>query len=102
MNKEGKKDKDKKKKKAMVTTWSNSDPSSSESESKMDIKANLCLMAIDDDEVCIDDLDILIDYKTNLNASLMILKNLGIDVNTTRKSLPLKLLMLRMPSMIMM
>ena len=50
MNKEGKKDKDKKKKKAMVATWS-------ESELKMDIKANLCLMAIDDDEVCIDDLD---------------------------------------------
>ena len=33
------------------------DPSSSESEPKMDIKANICLMAIDDDEVCIDDLD---------------------------------------------
>ena len=41
----------------MVATWSDSDPSSSESEPKMDIKANLCLMAIDDDEVFIDDLD---------------------------------------------
>ena len=57
LNKEGKKDKEKKKKKAMVATWSDSDPSSSESEPKMDIKANLCLMAIDDDEVCTDDLD---------------------------------------------
>ena len=89
MNKEGKKEKDKKKKKVMMATWSDSDPSSFESELKMDIKANFCLMAIDDDEVCIDDLDILIDYKTNLNASLMILKNLGIDVKTTRKSLSL-------------
>ena len=41
----------------MVATWSDSDPSSFESELKMDIKANFCLMAIDDDEVCIDDLD---------------------------------------------
>ena len=41
----------------MMATWSDSDPSSSESESKMDIKANFCLMAIDDNEVCIDDLD---------------------------------------------
>ena len=41
----------------MVATWSDSDPSSSESEPEMDIKANLCLIAIDDDEVCIDDLD---------------------------------------------
>ena len=58
LNKEGKKDKDKKKKKkAMVATWSDSDPSSSESEPKLDIKANLFLMAIDGDEVCIDDLD---------------------------------------------
>ena len=59
LNKKGKKDEDKKKKKkkAMVATWSDSDPSSSESESKMDIKANLFLMAIEDDEVCIDDLD---------------------------------------------
>ena len=51
LNKEGKKDKDKKKKKVMVATWSDSDPSSSESEPEIDIKANLCLMAIDDDEV---------------------------------------------------
>ena len=56
MNKKGKKNKDKKKKKAMVATWFDSDPSSSESESKMEIKANLCLMAIED-EVCIDDFD---------------------------------------------
>ena len=41
----------------MVATWSDSDPSSSESEPKMDIKANLCLMAIDNDEICTDDLD---------------------------------------------
>ena len=40
----------------MVATWSDIDPSSSESEPKMKIKANLCLMAIDD-EVCIDDFD---------------------------------------------
>ena len=56
MNKEGKKDKDNKKKKTMVITWSNSDPFSSESEPKMEIKANLCLMAIED-EVYIDDFD---------------------------------------------
>ena len=57
LNKEGKKDKDKKKKNAMVAIWSDSDPSLSENESKMDIKENLCLMAINDDEVCIDDFD---------------------------------------------
>ena len=57
LNKEGKKDKDKKKKKAMVTTWSDSDPSSFKSKPKMDIKANLCLMAIGDDEVCTNDFD---------------------------------------------
>ena len=56
MNKESKKDKDKKKKKAMMATWSDSDPFSSESEPDMEIKANLCLMAIED-EVCIDDFD---------------------------------------------
>ena len=56
MNKEGKKDNDKKKKKAMMATWFNSDSSSFESESNMEIKANLCLMAIED-EVCIDNLD---------------------------------------------
>ena len=55
MNKEGKKDNDKKKK-AMVATWSDSDPSSSDSESNMEIKENLCLMAIDDEE-CLDELD---------------------------------------------
>ena len=57
LNKEGKKDKDKKKKKAMVAIWSDSDPFSSESELKMDIKANLCLMAIGDDEICTDNFD---------------------------------------------
>ena len=62
MNKESKKDKDKKKKKkkkkkkAMMATWSDSDHSSSESESDMEIKANLCLMAIED-KICIDDFD---------------------------------------------
>ena len=56
MNKEGKKDNDKKKKRAMVATWSESDPSSSEIEWKIEIKANICLMAIDD-EVCLDDFD---------------------------------------------
>ena len=54
MNKKSKKDKDKKKKKAMMATWSDSDPSSSESEPEIEIKANLFLMAIDD-EVCLDD-----------------------------------------------
>ena len=54
--KKGKKDKDKKKKKTMVATWFDSDPSSSENEPKMEIKANLCLMKIDD-EVCLDDFD---------------------------------------------
>ena len=53
MNNESNKDKDKKKK-AIVATWSDNDPSSSESVSKIEIKANLCLMAIDD-EVCLDD-----------------------------------------------
>ena len=85
MNKESKKNKDKKKKKAMMATWSDSDPSLSESEPDMEIKANLCLMAIED-KVCIDDLDELINYKMNMNACLMTLKNLGIDVKTTRKS----------------
>ena len=40
----------------MMATWSDSDPSSFESELDMEIKANLCLMAIED-EVCINDLD---------------------------------------------
>ena len=58
LNKEGKKDKDmKKKKKAMMIIQSDSDPFSSENEPEMDIKANLCLMAIDDDGVYIDNLD---------------------------------------------
>ena len=56
MNKESKKDKDKKKKKAMMVTWFDSDPFSFGSEQEMEIKANLCLMAIKD-EVCIDDFD---------------------------------------------
>ena len=51
MKKEGKKDKEKKK--IMVATWSDSDPSSSKSKLEKDIKANLCLMAIDN-EVCLD------------------------------------------------
>ena len=54
MNKEGKKEK--KKKKAMVATWSDSDHSSSDGKPKMEAKANLCLMVIDD-EVCLDELD---------------------------------------------
>ena len=40
----------------MVATWSDSDPSSFESEPEIEIKANLCLMAIND-EVCLDDFD---------------------------------------------
>ena len=40
----------------MVPTWSDSDPSSSESEPKIEIKANLCFMAIDD-KVWLDDFD---------------------------------------------
>ena len=54
INKEGKKDK--KKKKDMVATWSDSDPSSSDGEQKMKIKANLFLIA-KDDEVCLNELD---------------------------------------------
>ena len=46
-------------------------------------------MAIDDDEVCIDDLNDFDRLQNEYNASLMILKNLGIDVKITRKSLPL-------------
>ena len=84
MNKEGKKDKDKKKKKAMMATWSDSDPSSSENKSDMKIKANLCLMEIED-KVCIDDFDDFDKLQNELNACLMTLKNLGIDVKTTRK-----------------
>ena len=52
MNKKDKKDK--KKKRVMVATWSSSDPLSSESESEIEIKANICLMAIYE-EVCLDD-----------------------------------------------
>ena len=40
----------------MMATWSNSDPSSSKSEPDIEIKANLCLMAIAND-VCLDELD---------------------------------------------
>ena len=54
MNKEGKKEK--KKKKAMVATWSDGDPSSSNGEPKMEAKANLCFMAMDD-KVCLNELD---------------------------------------------
>ena len=54
LNREAKKDK--KKKKAMVATWSDSDESSSDEEAEINIKANLCLMA-KEDEVCDDDLD---------------------------------------------
>ena len=87
LNKEGKKDKDKKKKKAMVATWPDSDPSSSESEPKMDIKANLALWPSMMMRYVLMTLMILINYKMSMNACLMILKNLGIDVKTTRKSL---------------
>ena len=54
MNKDGKKNK--RKKKAMVATWSDNDPSLSDGEPKMEVKANLCLMA-KDDKVCLDELD---------------------------------------------
>ena len=40
----------------MVVTWSDSDPPSCNGEPKIEIKANLCLMAIND-EVCLDELD---------------------------------------------
>ena len=40
----------------MMATWSDSDPSSSESEPDMEIKVNICLMAIEY-KVCIDDLN---------------------------------------------
>ena len=83
MNKEGKKDK--KKKKAMVVTWFDSDSFLSESEPKMEIKVNLCLMAIND-EVCINDFDDFDNYKMNMNAYLMISKNLGIELKIIRKS----------------
>ena len=82
MNKEGKKDNDKKKKRAMVATWSNSDPSQSESESQIEIKENLCLMAIGD-EVCLDDFDKL---QNEYECLFDDFKYLGIDVKTTRKS----------------
>ena len=59
-------------------------------------------MAIDDNEVCIDDLDDFDILQNEYEFLFNDFENLGIDVNTTRKSLPLKLLMLRMPSMIMM
>ena len=80
MNKEGKKDSDKKKKRAMVATWSDSDLSSSESEPKIEIKANLCFMAIDD-KVCFDDFEKLRhrckDYKK-------IITILTLDVENTK------------------
>ena len=40
----------------MVATWFYSDSSSSESKLEIEIKANICLMAIND-EVCLDDFD---------------------------------------------
>ena len=39
-----------------MATWSDNDLSSFDGESKMKIKANLCLMA-KDDEICLDELD---------------------------------------------
>ena len=61
LNKQAKKDK--KKKKAMVDTWSDSDSSTSNGELKLEVKANLCLMA-NGDEVYADQLD---DYDTLQN-----------------------------------
>ena len=69
----------------MVSTWSDSDPSSSDSELEMEIKENLCLMAIDD-EVCLDELDDFDKLQMSMNANLMILKKLGIDAKIKRKS----------------
>ena len=57
MNKKSKKDKDNnKKKKVMMATWSDNNPFSSDNEPKMEIKANLCLMA-KDNKVSLDDID---------------------------------------------
>ena len=55
LNKEAKKNN-----KAMVATWSVSDPSTSNGKLKVEVKANFCLMA-NDDEVYDDQLD---DYDT--------------------------------------
>ena len=64
-----------------------SDPFSSESEPEMDINANLCLMAIDDDEVCTDDLDEFDKLQNEYECLFNDLRNLGIVVKTTRKLL---------------
>ena len=85
MNKESKKDKDKKKKKAMMATWSDSDPSSPKSESDMKIKANPCLMAIED-KVCIDDLDEFDKLQNEYECLFNDFEKLRHDVKTTRKS----------------
>ena len=83
MNKEAKKDK-KKKKKAMVATWSNSDPSTSDGELEVKVKANLCLMA-NDDEVYDDQFDDYDTCKMSMNTCLTILKNLGIDAKISKR-----------------
>ena len=40
----------------MVATWFDNDPFSFDGKSKMEVKANLCLMTIDE-EVCLNELD---------------------------------------------
>ena len=74
MNKESKNDKDTKKKKAMVATQSDSNPFSFESKSKMEIKANIYLMAIND-EVSIDNFDDFDKLQNEYECCLMTLKN---------------------------
>ena len=83
--KKGKKNK-KKKKKAIVDTWSDSDPSSSESKPEMDIKANFCLMAIDN-EVCLDELDDYDKLQNEYECLFNDFENLGIDPKIRKSSL---------------
>ena len=72
----------------MVATWSDSHVSSLNEGSNINIKANLCLMA-KEDEVCDDDLDDYDDIKHEMIVCLMILKNSWKNVKLIEKLLPL-------------
>ena len=91
LNKEAKKEKKKKKKKAMVVTWSDNDVSFSNEESIINIKANLYLMA-NEDEVCDDDLDDYDDIQHEYDCLFNDFEKLMEKCKAYRKSLHLLIL----------